>query len=238
MHPVLSASTTILLLAGLLLSACSSNTKPEISADEYFTDAMQAMDDERYLEAVRLLRQLQINHPFAAHISHARLELMAAYFATSDWANAQAEAENFIRLAPNHEQVEFAWYIRGRSLYEIDRNFAVNFRSENPAKYDIGSARIGIVAWQRFLLQFPESQYADEAQAYLLHYRQVLAEQELLIARFYMQKHAYLAAANRARFVIENYPTSGYSQEALELMQQAYQQLQLSELADGVSVQK
>ena len=226
-------------LAGICLTlvACSGNIKPEVPAEEYFRDGMAAMADERYLEAVRLFRELQNNYPFDKHISHASLELMAAYFALSDWGNAQAEADNFIRIAPNHEQVEFAWYIRARSLYEVDRSFGVNYRGADPAKYDIGAARIGIVAWQRFLIKFPSSIHAPEAQSYLLYYREVLARQELVVADFYLQKKAYLAAANRARFVVENYPTSGQNRAALEIMLTAYQALELLDLVRSTQAQ-
>ena len=219
------------------LGACASGGPQLVSAQEYFDEGMEAMADERYLQAVQSFRGLQSDYPFDIRMSHAALELMAAYFAMQDWANAQSEADGFIRLNPNHEQVDFAWYIRGRSLYEVDRNFAVNFRGADPAQYDIGSARLGIVAWQRFLIRFPDSRYAPEAQSYLLYYRELLADQELIVADFYMQKKAYLAAANRARYVVENYPSAGRSRRALELMATAYDQLALPQLAASARAQ-
>ena len=229
------AQTLLIGCTVCVLAACASRAVDEISAEEYFSRGMAAMGDQRLAEAGRNFEQLIARYPFDQRTPHAQLELMAAYFSSSDFERAEKTADTFINDYPHHEQVDFAWYIRGRALYEVDRSLLVSHFGYDLADFDLGRARLGVVVWQRFMTRFPQSAYAPEVQAYLLYYREILARHELRVADFYMRKGAYLAAANRARYVLENFPSAGVSDSALAVLKRAYQALGLGDVVADAS---
>jgi outer membrane protein assembly factor BamD len=57
-----------------------------------------------------------------------------------------------------------------------------------------------------------------------------LAEHELHVARYYMKRQAYVAALNRAKYVLEYYPQSTSLEEALVIMISAYDLLGMEDL--------
>ena len=48
-----------------------------------------------------------------------------------------------------------------------------------------------------------------------------------------MRREAYIAAANRGKYILEHYPDSNQVQQALEIMVECYDQLELTELKDN-----
>ncbi len=79
--------------------------------------------------------------------------------------------------------------------------------------------------------RFPDSRYAPDARQRMIAIRNDLAAAEMHIADYYYRRGAYLAAANRAQTIIEAFPETPGSVEALKLMAEAYEQLELEELS-------
>jgi outer membrane protein assembly factor BamD len=96
----------------------------------------------------------------------------------------------------------------------------------------MGAARESLVDFGILLNRYPDSQYADEARARMIYLRNQLAVHEIHAGQYYLQRKAWIAAANRGRFVVENYPTTPSVPDGLALMVQAYQQLGLTDLAE------
>ena len=79
--------------------------------------------------------------------------------------------------------------------------------------------------------RFPESRYAKDAGLRMLFLRNNLAQYEMHVADYYMRRGAYVAAANRAKQVIENYQGTPAVPQALVVLVQAYRKLGLDDLA-------
>ena len=79
--------------------------------------------------------------------------------------------------------------------------------------------------------RYPDSQYAEDAKLRMTYLRNILAEHEIHVAHYYMRRGAFVAAANRARYVVEKYPRTPSIPDALVIMAKAYKVMELTELS-------
>jgi len=223
-----------LICLALLLSACSSNDKKEFSENSetaFYENAIKASKSGNYITAVELLDELESRYPFGRYSEQAQLELIYAHYKTADFEASRAASSRFIRLHPQHAKLDYVYYLKGLAAYQQDRDFLDRFLNIEISQRDMGAARESLVDFGILLNRYPDSQYVDEARARMVYLRNMLAAHEIHVARYYLKRNAFVAAANRGRYVIENYPTSPSVPDGLALMAQAYQQLGLTELA-------
>ena len=224
------------LLAQLLvfLSACSSTgTKDEnISADLLYQQASEAMADNNFQLAIEKYEKLEVDHPFSALTRQGQIDIIYAYFRADEPDSAVAAADRFIKLYPRHPRVDYAYYLRalvnfGRTSGSLDRFF-----KQDPAIRDPHTAQESFNDFAELIKRFPNSPYAADAAQRMVHLRNYLARHELYVARYYIKLQAYVAAASRSRYIIENYPRSPSVTEALDILAQAYTGLGLDDLAE------
>ena len=103
----------------------------------------------------------------------------------------------------------------------------------------MGPARESFEDFNRLINRFPNSVYAADARQRMIYLRNLLAAYELRAASFYMRRGAFVAAANRGRYVVENFDTSPSVADALVIMAEAYTELDQPDLrASTVEVLK
>ena len=224
-----------LLCLALLISACSSNDKKEFTENSetgFYESAMKASKSRNYSTAVELLEELESRYPFGRYSEQAQLELIYAYYKTSDYEATRSASNRFIRLHPQHNKLDYVYYLKGLAAYHQNRDILDRFLKIDLSQRDMGAARESLVDFGILLNRYPDSQYADEARARMIHLRNLLAAHEVHVARYYLKRKAYIAAANRGRFVLENYPRTPAVPDGLAIMVQAYQELGLTELAE------
>ena len=175
---------------------------------------------------------LEARFPFGQFAEQAQLELIYARYMTYDLEGARAGADRFIRLHPGHDSVDYAYYLKGLSAYRDSNNLLDSLLSQDPARRDMAPLREAYADFGVFLNRFPDSQYAPDAQQRMVHLRNVLARSELAVADFYMRRGGYIAASNRARFVLENYPDSEARDDALATLVECNWKLDLKEEAN------
>lgn len=226
----------IVLFLGILLQAgCSNNDEkpaPRLSEQQYYESAQRAMDASNYLMAIEQLEQLESRYPFGQYAQQAKLDLIFVYFKSLDYDSASANADRFIRLYPDHPSVDYAYYLKGLSVYSIDRGILARFLPTSPSERDITPAKKAFDEFSRLIAKFPNSLYARDAQKRLIYLRNLLAQHEINVANYYLERRAYLAAANRGRYVVENYQGTEIVAEGLATMVEAYRNLRLDDLAD------
>lgn len=225
----------LLAIAALILTACASKELEEpIESTEqaYYAGAKRALKAHNYNEAVELLEELESRYPFGRFAEQAQLDLIYAHYKSFDHEAARAAADRFIRLHPQHPELDYAYYLRGLASFTQDESFLDRFLPTDRTKRDPGSARESISDFSIMLSRFPNSQYADDARARMVHLRNLLAAYEIHVARYYLKRQAYVAAANRGRYVVENFQQTGSVSDGLAVMVEAYQQLGMNDLAD------
>ena len=225
---------TITLLL-LLLSACSSDeVEQDINATElkFYESASNSLRSGNYQDAVAKLQLLEARFPFGRFAQQAQLEIVYAYYRSGQPEAARAAADRFIRLHPQHPNVDYAYYLTGMSSFDEDQNFLEKFLPLDPATRDPGAARQSFDDFNTLVGRFPDSQYAPDAQMRMVYLRNLLAEYEVNVARYYIRRGAYIAAANRGRYVFENFQEAPAVPNALAVMVEAYELLELQDLAD------
>lgn len=223
------------LLITLALTACSGSKKdeidPSLSEAQLYQKAQENLTKGRFDRAIEHYQALESRYPFGSYSDQAQLEIVYAYYAHYEHEAAGAAAERFIRLHPQHTQVDYAYYMKGLSSYTENQGVLERFMPTDMSKRDPGAARKSFAEFSDLLTRFPESQYAPDARKRMVYLRNLLARYEIHAANYLFKRGAYLAAANRGRYVMENFQQTPAVPDALAVMVQAYHLLGMEELS-------
>ncbi|MBZ9558952.1 MULTISPECIES: outer membrane protein assembly factor BamD [Modicisalibacter] len=224
-----------LALAATLLAGCASNeVAPDLQEQQLYQQAQSSLDAGRYNAAIKQLEALDTRYPFGRYAEQAQLELIYAYYKTENWEAARAAASRFIRLHPDHPQVDYAYYLRGLAAYEAGRFSLEGLELIDISKRDLGASRDAYVDFSELARRFPGSPYAADARQRVIYLRNVLARHELQVADFYLRKGAYVAAVDRGKWVLEHYPRAQATRDALAVMVEGYLGLNMRDRAHEV----
>ena len=215
------------------LQGCKNEPAERESTElSYYGAAQSNLRSGNYADAVSQLQLLESRFPFGRYAQQAQLEIIYAYYRSAQPEAARSAADRFIRLHPQHASVDYAYYLKGMASFDEDRSFFAALLSTDPTKRDPGAARDSFDDFALLLQKFPNSQYAPDAQRKMKYLKNLLAEAEIDVARYYIYRGAYVAAANRGRYVFENFQGTTAVPNALAIMVEAYQLLELDELAE------
>ncbi len=222
-----------LLYISILVAGCASDPdRPEMSEREIYEAAQGYLKSKNFSLAVENLQLLESRYPFGPYAEQAQLEIIYGYYRGGDNEAAVAAADRFIRLHPQHPKVDYAYYMRGLANYTEGEGFLERFIPTDMTQRDPGSTIKSFDDFRQLLQRFPDSEYAPDAKARMVQLRNRLARYEINVANYYFKRKAYLAAANRGRYVIENLPQTPAIPDALAVMVQAYLLLGMNDLAD------
>ena len=235
--------TPLLLCTTLLVTGCSwLKGTDQINQEERDTSAFTEKDFYEVIQedldagfwqtAIENLEGLEAQFPFGDYAEQAQLELIYARYRAGDFEAAIASADRFIRLHPQHLNVDYAYYLKGLSYFSKTTGFFDQFVPTDETKRDPGSARDSLATFNELLNRYPDSLYASDARKRTIYIRNNLARLEIHAANYYFLRGAYLAAANRGRYVVENFQESPAVPDGLAVMAQAYYLMQMQHLSD------
>jgi outer membrane protein assembly factor BamD len=217
----------------LLVAGCSSDDTFDGTGEEAFYRAgLDAQEISNWQRAIAIFQQLEAAYPFGQYAAQSQLELIFAYYRNGEPEAARAAADRFIRLYPDHPNIDYAYYMKGMAYYSEDGRILGRYLPTDPAKRDPGKATESFTDFSELLRLYPDSQYAADARARMVYLRNLLASYEIYVAEFYIERQAYLSALNRARYVVENYQGAPVVPRALEIMTEMYLRMGLNDLAD------
>lgn len=228
-------SNLLLLLAmSLILQSCASvdgGDLPEnITAAELYKDAKQHLTDTNYEDAIKLYEQIESRFPYGKYAQRAQLEIAYAYYKDNEPETAILSANRFIKLHPNHPNVDYAYYLKGLAAFDVNSSFFSNLFNQDAAERDPKAARQAFLYFAELVKRFPKSQYRNDSIKRMTILRENLARYEVFVAKYYMKRNAHLAAVNRAKYVIQHYPKTKSVPEALAVMVVGYRKLGLKDL--------
>lgn len=225
----------MILLALSILAACSSDgsrQRAEETEQEIFEKASKAIDDQNYFLAVETLQKLESRYPFGKYSEQAQLEMIYAQFQSQELEGARASAERFIRLHTDHDKVDYAYYMKALTTYELGLSLVERYFADEQAMRDATPAREAFQEFSELIGRFPNSEYAYDARQRMIYLRDRLALHDVHVAHYYLKRHAYLAAANRGKNIIETYQGTSHVADGLALMVEGYTLLGQQKLAD------
>lgn len=228
-------SLVVLLL--LLVSGCG--ILPEVqdetknwSAQKLYTAARDEMNDSNYEKAIKYFESLEARYPYGRYAQQAQLEVAYAYFKDSEPVSAVAACDRFIKLHPNHPDVDYAYYLKGLANFNEDQGLLANIADQDMTERDPKALNESFEALSELVKRFPDSKYAPDAAARMKYLVNALSSHEVHVARYYMKRGAYVAAVNRAQHAIQHYPQAPAKEESLAILVQAYEAMGITDLHD------
>ena len=218
----------------LTLSACASwkeDPTRNWSASQLYGEAKAALDGGSYDQAVEYYELLEARFPFGRFAQQAQIEIPYAYYKAGESEAALVAVDRFIQLNPRHPNLDYAYYLRGLVNFNRDQGFLTNIFPMDPAELDTKPLNQAFQDFSRLVNEFPESRYAADSRQRLIFIRNALAAHEVRVAEFYMERRAWVAASQRARYVVERYQGAEVMPHALAILVQSYQALDLADLA-------
>jgi outer membrane protein assembly factor BamD len=226
-----------LFLITLLLSGAGCSTTPDdpyadMSANDLYAYAKKALDDGDYETAINAFEKLEARYPFGKYAQQAQLEIAYAYYKFDEPDSAIATLDRFIRNNPGHAYIDYAYYLKGLVNYTRGASIIDRLSRRDPSDRDARALRDAFNDFSELVKKYPESKYSEDAKYRLVYLHNIMAQYEVSVAAYYMKRGAYVAAANRAKYVVENYQRTPAVTEALRIMVRAYTNLGMDSLAD------
>ena len=212
------------------LSACSllpkaTDETKNWSAEKLYAEARDEMGGGNYEAAIKLFQRLETNYPFGTYAAQAQMEIAYAHYKSQDQAEALAAVERFIKLHPNHAQVDYMYYLRGLINFNDQLGFFSFVYEQDPTERDPRATREAFTAFKVLVDKFPNSKYVPDSVARMSYLINAMAQYEVHVANYYYRRGAYLAALNRAQEAVANYSDAPAREEALFIIMRSYDKL-------------
>lgn len=203
-----------------------------MSAAQIYALAKENLDSGNFSTAIEYFETLESRYPFGVYAVQAQLDVAYAYYLYDEPESANAAADRFIKLHPRHEAVDYAYYLKGLVNFGLKDSIMDKLYTRDLADYDKSIMQQAYQDFSVLVNRFPDSEYADDAVKRMAYLRNQMARSELKVAEFYLGRRAWVAAANRAKTLLETYQGSSSIKRALQVQILAYRELELNELAD------
>jgi len=226
---------SVAILLCVLLFGCGLSDFDETtgwSAQRLYTEAKGELTAGNWPQAIKYYEKLEARFPYGRYAQQAQLELSYAHFKDGDATGAVAAADRFIKLHPNHPNVDYAYYLKGIIWFNEDQGLLARFTDMDPTQRDPKSARDSFDAFKELAQRFPDSKYAPDAVQRMNWLVNALAAHEVHVARYYYTRGAHVAAVNRAQYALQNYPQAPALEEALYVLVKAYDAMGMNDLRD------
>ncbi len=185
-----------------------------------------------YPQAIQYLEKLESRYPFGRWAQQAQIDIAWAHYKDNERTLALAAIDRFLRLHPEHAQLDYALYLKGLIHFNEQQGLLSWIGRQDLAERDLQSAREAFDTFKRLVERFPESRYTPDAQDRLNYLIGSMARGEMLIARYYFDRGAYIASANRAQRAIRDYPEAPAVEDALAILVLSYDRLGMHDLRD------
>lgn len=202
------------------LSACGSSKK-ELEKDDtrppeaIYNDAVKELGEANYKKAAKDFLEVERQHPYSKWAGSAQIQAAYAYYKAEQYDDAINTLQRFIKMSPGSSDVPYAYYLIALSYYnrisDVGRDQEMTLQARQALK-DV-------------IARYPNSDYARDAQFKLELTEDQLAGKEMEVGRYYLKRKQYIAAINRFKVVVEQYPTTAQIEEALHRLVECYMAL-------------
>jgi outer membrane protein assembly factor BamD len=223
----------------LLLAGCSIFTTEAgdetagWSAQRLYGEAQDQMSSSNWEKAIGYFEKIEARYPYGRYALAAELNIAYAYYKDGERASAIAAADRFIKLHPDNPHVDYAYYLKGLVNFNTADTMLTWFENADMSDRDQQATRDSFDAFKQVVTRFPNSEYAKDSALRMRYLVNALASYEVHVARWYMKRGAYIAAANRAEYCLKEYPRTPATEEAIYIMVLAYDKLGMTKLRDA-----
>jgi outer membrane protein assembly factor BamD len=226
---------SVVVLAAFLTGGCGTfgetiDETKDWSVSKLYSEARSELTGGNYTNAIKLYETLEARYPYGRYAQQAQLEVAYAHFKENEPALSIAAADRFIKLHPNHPNVDYAYYLKGLANFNDDLGLMYLVSRQDLTERDPKAARDAFEAFKDLVQRHPQSKYAEDAKERMAYLVNALASHEVHVARYYLKRGAYVAAANRAQASLLNFPRAPANEEALLILVKSYDAMGLVEL--------
>lgn len=223
------------LCAALCLAGCSSSPKDPTtgwSVGKIQSEAKAEREAGNFDKAINLLEKLEGRAAGTTVAQQAQLDKAYAHFKAGEVAQAEATLDRFMKNHPASPAIDYALYLKGLASFNDNLGMFGFLSRQNLSERDQQAAKTSFESFRDLANRFPDSRYAPDSRLRMTYIVNSIAEHEVHVARYYYERNAYLAAANRAQLALSDYPGAPALEEALFILVQAYDALGLEGLRD------
>jgi outer membrane protein assembly factor BamD len=225
------------LLLALAVGGCGlfgdkTDPRKDWTAAEYYKAAKEEFDNHNWEASIKIYEALESKFPFGRFAQQAQLEVAYANYKQGETASALSAVDKFIKLHPNHANLDYALYLKALVNFKEDLGPFASLIRQDLADRDPKAARESFEGFKELVTRFPDSRYSEDARERMAYLVEALARHEINVARYYLSRGAYLAAANRAQDAITRFPNSPIHKDGLDVMIEAYDRMGMAELRD------
>lgn len=230
-------SITFLLLAAI--AACSNSVRMSaaetLPADALYAEAKRALDNGQTERAVRFYQRLVARFPYGKYHEQGQIDLAYALYKSDKPDDATSTVNRFIKLYPTHPRIDYAYYLRGLINFNRNTGFLDRYFPSDLTRRDLQYIRQSFQDFGELIDKYPSSSYVPDARQRMIYLRNGLAQGELMVANYYFRRDAWVASAQRAKFILETYQEAPQVADALALMAESYTRLGQAKLAEDAS---
>lgn len=230
----------IALLLPLLLAvgACSlfhhgkRDTLNTMTVEQLYQRAHKLSQDENWGAAQPVYQKLISRFPYGAYNEQSQIELAYAQYKDGKYEDAYSTINEFIKTYPTQKHIAYAYYLRGLINFDRTESGVQKMAKISPSRFDQGYSLQSFDDFNTLIAHYPDTRYAADARQRMVYLRNQMAEAELNVAKYYLQRKAYIAAADRAKYIISHYQQSPQTADALAVLAKSYHLLGQQKLSD------
>jgi outer membrane protein assembly factor BamD len=228
------------LLLAILLGGCAGSEGQKDDTDiwseaKLYSEATDKLNDADFVKCGKYYEKLEARFPFGPYSQQAQINAAYCYWKAQDTTQALVAIDRFIKLHQGNENLDYAYYLKGLITFNDDLGWLGRFTGQDLSERDPKAAKDAFESFKIVVERFPNSKYAPDSLDRMRYIVNSLAEADVIVARFYYQRGAYLAAANRAQMVIRDYDRAPAVEEALYLLYKSYEKLGMVELSNDTA---
>ncbi|MEI6611734.1 outer membrane protein assembly factor BamD [Polynucleobacter sp.] len=228
------------LIALLLLSGCAGSDGQKDDTDiwseaKLYSEATDKLNEGDFAKCGKYFDKLEARFPFGPYSQQAQINAAYCYWKAQEQAQALVAIDRFIKLHQGSPNLDYAYYLKGLITFNDDLGWLGKFTGQDLSERDPKAAKEAFESFKTVVERFPNSKYAPDALDRMRYIVNSLAQADVLVARYYYQRGAYLASANRAQLVIRDYDRAPAVEEALYILYMSYQNLGMTELANDTA---
>ena len=234
---LISVLGLLMICALSLLSGCAGSDGQKDDTDIWsesrlYSEATDKLNDGDFAKCGKYFEKLEARFPFGPYSQQAQINAAYCYWKAQEQAQALVAIDRFIKLHQGSPTLDYAYYLKGLITFNDDLGWLGKFTGQDLSERDPKAAKEAFESFKTVVERFPNSKYAPDSLDRMRYIVNSLAEADVIVARFYYQRGAYLAAANRAQLVIRDYDRAPAVEEALYILAKSYEKLELTQLSN------
>ncbi len=223
----------------ITLGACSRNIRLDaaerLPANELYAEAKRSLDEGAHERSIKFYQRLVARFPYGPYHEQGQIDLAYALYMRAKHEEALSAVNRFIKLYPTHPRIDYAYYLRGLINFNRQSGFLERYFGSDLTRRDLQYIRQSFQDFNELVEKFPDSAYSADARQRMIHLRNGLAEGEIMVASYYFRRGAWVAAAQRAKFVLETYQEAPQTADALAILTESYAKLGQTKLAEDAN---